>query len=354
VKARAVAGISLLALLAAGLLLLQRAGTAPPADAEPGARLSGTGFAGPRTCLPCHAQVVAEWEQSMHAASFTDPQVRAPDQSDNFQKQECLPCHVSAPIFEHGIETNSRALTRTERRSDGIDCLACHALPGGGVAASRGGLSAPCNPIFRPELAQHSQCYACHNQHNTHDEWLASPAAAQGLDCAGCHMPRVTREGTEAGAPRAGFSHRFLGGRDRDHALAGLRLEPAFDAATRTVTVTLTNTFAGHNLPTDSRNRALDLVVTLYDARGQPLPPATAETREPGCEPGTARRRFRNPYRSTGDPNTQLPAGASATVEIAPAPPEATRATAALYYKLTPFTPDAEAHWSEQLDFELR
>jgi len=355
VKARAAIGLGLLAALAGGLLLLQRPGPATATGgAGGGSRLSSSGFAGPRTCLPCHAQVVAEWEQSMHAASFTDPQVRAPDQSDDFRKQECLPCHVSAPIFEHGIETNSRALARTERRSDGIDCLSCHGLPGGGVAASRGGLKAPCNPVFRPELAQHSQCYACHNQHNTHDEWLASPAAAQGQDCAGCHMPRVTREGGEAGAPRAGFSHRFLGGRDREYALAGLELEPAFDPASRRVTVTLTNTFAGHNLPTDSRNRALDLVLTLYDARGQPLPPLSPESREPGSEAGTARLRFRNPYRSSGDPNTQLPAGQSAILEIPNVPPEATRASAALCYKLTPFTPDAEAHWSELREFELR
>jgi hypothetical protein len=354
VKARAAIGLTLLGLMAGVLVLLQRAGPMPAADGSSGQRLSGTSFAGPRTCLPCHAAVVAEWEQSMHAASFTDPQVRAPDQSDNFQKQECLPCHVSAPIFEHGIETDSRALARVERRSDGIDCLACHALPGGGVAASRGGLSGPCNPIFRPELAQHHQCYACHNQHNTHDEWLASPAAAQGQDCATCHMPRVTREGPEAGAPRAGFSHRFLGGRDRDFALAGLHLEHGFDPATRKLTVTLTNTFAGHNLPTDSRNRALDLVLTLYDARGQALPPLAPQSREPGSEAGTARQRLRNPYRSTGDPNTQLPAGSSSTIEVPQVPAEATHATAALYYKLTPFTPDEKAHWSESLEFELR
>jgi len=32
------------------------------------------GFAGPSTCLPCHATVVEEWKASMHAQSFTDPQ----------------------------------------------------------------------------------------------------------------------------------------------------------------------------------------------------------------------------------------------------------------------------------------
>jgi hypothetical protein len=91
VKARAVAGLSLLVLLAAGLLLLQRAGTATPADAAPGSRLSGTGFAGPRTCLPCHAQVVAEWEQSMHAASFTDRRCALPTRATTSRSRSACP-----------------------------------------------------------------------------------------------------------------------------------------------------------------------------------------------------------------------------------------------------------------------
>ena len=127
-KARAIAGLLLLAAVGGTVLLLQRrgdgAGSAGGSGVSPS--LLAGGLAGPATCLPCHAAVVDEWKASMHAASFTDPQVRAPDQSDDFRKQECLPCHVSAPIFEHGIETNSRALARTERRSDGIDCLSCH------------------------------------------------------------------------------------------------------------------------------------------------------------------------------------------------------------------------------------
>jgi hypothetical protein len=365
-SARGMAGLALLAALAGALAWLGTSGTGGGTGGGTGAATDGAQpvpggmtralFAGPRSCLPCHAQVVAEWEQSMHAASFTDPQVRAPEQADNFAKLECLPCHAPAPIFEHGIAEGTRTLARVERRADGVDCLACHALPGGGLAATRSGLEAPCGPVYRAELSQHVQCAACHNQHNTHDEWLVSPAAARGEDCMTCHMARVPRTDAEAGAPRAGRSHRFLGGRDKDYALAGLGLEHAFDVATRTLSVRLTNTFAGHNLPTDSRNRALDLVVTLRDARGRPLPPGPQEPsqeREPGAEAGTARLRFRNPYRSAGKPSTQLPAGETATLRVE-VPQEAVRARVELLYRLQPFVGDGQSHWSVVEDVDLR
>jgi hypothetical protein len=193
-------------------------------------------------------------------------------------------------------------------------------------------------------------CAACHDQHNTHQEWLVSPAAAAGMNCADCHMPPVERTGDEAGAPRPGRSHRLLGGRDRDFSLAGLQLD-------HTVTdgileVTLINTAAGHNLPTDSRNRALDLVVTVFGPDGRPVLGDDAASRSAWEQPGTARSRFRNPYRSSGRPSTQIPAGESFTLAV-PLVPGARRATIELFYKLQPFVVDEESHWSHRIDVDL-
>jgi hypothetical protein len=364
VKPRLLAGLALLGLLGGGLWwLAARDATAGAAGAGAGAGgasvlASGAGpgglapLGGPSTCLPCHAEVVAEWQASRHSHAFTDPQVRAPDQSDNFRKQECLPCHASRPVFEHGVQPESRVLARVERRADGIDCLSCHGLPEGGVAAARSGLAGACRPALRAELSTQQMCAACHNQHNTHDEWRASPAAVAGKDCLDCHMARTPRSGGEAGAPRAGRDHHFPGGRDREYALSGLSLDAQHQGDRRLLAVTLRNEFAGHNLPTDSRNRALDLVVTLLDARGAALPPPAGEKREPGCETGTARRRFRNPYRASGDPNTQLPAGESAVLEV-PLPDDAVMALVELFYKLNPWVPDREAHWSHREELAL-
>ncbi len=348
-SARAVTGLLLLAVVAAAVVLLGRGGRDGATRGAPAGTLPILALGGPSTCLPCHAQVVDEWRASMHAVAFTDPQVRAPDQSDNFSKQECLPCHAPASIFVAGIERESRVLARVERRADGVDCLSCHELPDG-VAASRPGLSGACRPIHRAELSSELSCQACHNQHQTHDEWRASPAAAAGQDCLSCHMPDVARTGDEAGAPRTGSSHRFLGGRDREYALSGLTL--AAREGGRELVATLHNDFAGHNLPTDSRNRALDLVVTIFDARGAAVEKPAGEVREPGCGTGTARLRFRNPYRASGLPSTQLPAGQGAELRV-PLPPGATRATVELFYKLEPWIEDREAHWTERLEVAL-
>jgi len=352
-SARTVAGVALLALLGAAVVLLARG--AHDGAAGGSATLPGAGptvaLGGPSTCLPCHAQVVDEWKASMHAVAFTDPQVRGPEPagSVNFSKQECLPCHAPAPVFTAGIVRDTRVLARVERRADGVDCLSCHGLPDG-VAASRAGLTGACRPVQRAELSTELVCQACHNQHQTHDEWRASPAAAAGKDCLDCHMAKVERTGAEASAPRTGASHRFLGGRDREFALSGLTLAGRVEG--RELVATLHNDFAGHNLPTDSRNRALDLVVTVFDARGREIGPPAGEAREPGCEAGTARLRFRNPYRASGLPSTQLPAGQRAEVRVT-LPPGATRATVELFYKLEPWIEDRGAHWTQRLEMAL-
>lgn len=357
-NARAIAGLLLLGVVAGAVVLIARSGNAPSAESgaatgapsSAGAPLAaGPRFAGPSTCLPCHAQVVDEWRASMHSQSFIDPQVRAPDQSDNFTKAECLPCHAPAPVFEQGIAPDTRVLARIERRADGVDCLSCHAI-GDGMAAVRAGLSAACKPVQRAELVTDMACQACHNQHNTHDEWRVSPAAAAGKDCASCHMTPVQRSGEEAGAPRTGSSHRFLGGRDKEFAQSGFSLTHA--VVGKELVVTLHNDFAGHNLPTDSRNRALDLVVTVFDGKGAVVPKPEQEVREPGCETGTARTRFRNPYRAAGLPNTQLPAGQSFDLRV-PLPEGASRASVDLVYKLQPWIPDREAHWTVQQEIPL-
>ena len=164
-------------------------------------------------------------------------------------------------------------------------------------------------------------------------------------------MERVQRDHPEVGGPRVGRSHRFLGGRDKEFALPGMELTHRIDADAQTLVVTLRNAFEGHHLPTDSRNRALDLVVTLFDGRGLPVPmSADAEIVDEQSE-GTKRLRFRNPYRSSGKSSTQIPAGESR--ELALPIGTARRARIALHYKLEPFIKDAEAHWSHTVDVEL-
>lgn len=348
------AKLIVLALLVAGLGALALLPDAPEAPTPSRAPLAlPNGLGPPNSCLPCHAEVVDEWRASMHSQAFSDPQVRAPEQADNFRKIECLPCHAPRPVFAFGIESGTRVLARGTRRHDGVDCLSCHDMGNGHLAARATHAGAACSPRAEPRLLDQALCAPCHDQHNLHQEWLGSPAAARGEDCISCHMQGVTRPESPGRAARDGFSHRFLGGRDAEFAQAGLELTATVDAEARALVVQLTNTFAAHNLPSDSRNRALDLVVTLRDARGLALPAIEGlGDRHPGGETGTARLRFRNPYRSSGDPSTQLPAGETAEL-IVPLPSEARHAQVELHYKLKPWDVDAEAQWSLKRALEL-
>ena len=51
-----------------------------------------------RQCMSCHEEVFAEWQDSWHARSWTDPDVRAPSQSNNFQNKDCIDCHAPRPL----------------------------------------------------------------------------------------------------------------------------------------------------------------------------------------------------------------------------------------------------------------
>ena len=99
-KGRVVAGLVLL-----GGLVTVFVVTNPDTDHDGQAETPATStpdFApgAPTTCLPCHASVYAEWSASMHSQAYLDPQVRAPNQADNFRKIECLPCHAPRSVFD--------------------------------------------------------------------------------------------------------------------------------------------------------------------------------------------------------------------------------------------------------------
>ncbi|MFT5200348.1 MAG: nitrate/TMAO reductase-like tetraheme cytochrome c subunit [Planctomycetota bacterium] len=313
---RWIAGIIVLAVVS--LLLGTLFGPGPKPDPVPAG-----GFVSSTQCQECHPKVYEEWSESWHSKSWTDPDVRA--LSNDFANTDCIDCHAPKDIFTTG--PGKRVLPRSDRRAQGVDCLACHRLPesmGGGVAGTTTNSQAACRPQIKTELARVEYCGSCHNQHKTVDQWRASSYAIKGkgyMDCRDCHMP-VRADGS-------GRSHHFHGGHNIELVRSAVTLAAVRNAETPDeIQVSLHNHGAGHAFPTDERSRAADIFWRKT--------PADAKS-EGGW---THLYRIRHPYRSEVDvPRTLVDAGETLLVSI-----EAARSDGpiqvALFFKLTPYFRD--------------
>jgi len=141
---------------------------------------------------------------------------------------------------------------------------------------------------YLPLMKQSEICAPCHTAsfwgvpiYQSFAEWQASPYPAEGKTCQSCHMKPdgVTTNfapgrGVLARDPQTIPTHTFPGASDEAllHNTAELTLSAQWQDKQIGVEVKVTNTGAGHHIPTDSPLRQIFLVVTATDGRGQPLP----------------------------------------------------------------------------------
>lgn len=293
-------------------------------------------FTSSEQCKECHAQAYSEWSVSWHAQAWSDPEVRA--LSNDFQNTDCIDCHASRPVFETGI--GQRVLPRSARRGEGIDCIACHALPdahisGGLMAGTRDVPSAACRPVALRDLGTPAFCATCHDQHKTVQQWKESEYATRGIGCVECHMPARGGDATK------GHDHTMHGGHDLELVKRAVELRGKREGNHWIAEVE--NVGAGHNFPTDERSRAADVF-------WRPLGATT---------PWRHVYRFRSPYRHEVDlADTLLPAHAVKSIPIED--PDATGAIeVALFYKTKPYwidpahpDPEAEAKLVHKIELK--
>jgi hypothetical protein len=288
--------------------------TAAPSPAAPGVPagpVAGAGmqFSSPAQCKACHADVWEEWATSMHSKAWTDPEVRS--LSDNFKSTECLPCHVPQPIYSAPV--GGRVFERSSRYESGVDCLSCHLLPDGGVAASRDIPGAPCRPRKVETLREPVSCKGCHNQHALVDEWetlFHAPDASRGAvmgsgrpeSCIDCHMAPVTRRAAGGAPERKGFDHVFRGGYYEEVLKRGVTFAARIEAGA--LVADTTNSGTGHRAPADSRHRSFNVWVTVVTAGGVKVHDRT--------EIAEYRMYYRNQFRD----NTNLRPGETATARF--------------------------------------
>lgn len=258
-------------------------------------KLSDTDFTSARECGACHEEIYNQWSQSMHSQSLTDPIYRAVfdemmKATQGAQRTFCLTCHapvasVTGKLLESGRDLDWNAFSAIE--AEGVTCDFCHTISGNenlGKNISVGAYVYPRRGTTTVKYGRHpdagssahetqvsrfllssEQCAICHKfKHpvagleiqNTFQEWQQGPYSKQGIRCQDCHMPAYSGVVAKDGKYRDEIhAHAFMGGHTEMVRKAatltvwGVQGKKG-DASKLTVTSNITNSGAGHTIPT--------------------------------------------------------------------------------------------------------
>ncbi len=250
-------------------------------------------------CASCHPDAYAEHEQNTHGRAFTDEEVRLG--TGRFSQADCIICHTPRPIFESGIGQNP--IRRHFDLEEGNTCMTCHWKEGADYSRFTGGTE--CKTAFDPRVGTVEACASCHRNHGTPYQWeLAPRGKAAGNVCIDCHMTVVQRPVAVGGPVKAVHSHAFPGGRSESQLRRAYTWDAKLDG--NELVVTIENKGAGHNFPTELKQRAVESVVIVSDESGHEIARSRMTFRDP----------YKRPYGLTLPVNTQIPSGESRTHRV--------------------------------------
>ncbi|MBI2061654.1 MAG: hypothetical protein HYT87_18090 [Nitrospirae bacterium] len=265
-------------------------------------------FESAASCAKCHSSIHAEWRNTMHAQSYSEPifQMVFHQVASEADRRSCLVCH--APLAQRtGDFTLDDPITR-----EGVTCDVCHTVSNLPEVGSPGSLvlspgKTKRGPFAAEELTEKGHkneyspahlksefCGACHevvNKHGFHvmstfTEWAEGPYPHSGTQCQNCHMPDDVRfpivDSDVVASIKTATSHGFMGGHSliqvekaAEIALVAEKTKKSIEAI-----VYVTNKESGHKLPTGIPTRQLVLTVRLLDEdRRRVLEEKTADFR---------------------------------------------------------------------------
>ncbi|MCK9409866.1 MAG: multiheme c-type cytochrome [Bacteriovoracaceae bacterium] len=276
-------------------------------------------------CGDCHASIIYEqWRNNGHAQSATNPRFmdlyNGTDVDGNagmhpgfrldypHSNGNCSNCHAPAAAVRNMIGVDMNKLEGVEKL--GVSCDFCHKVKDvhlrENMSINSGIMhmdlrrppenhqvffgpytDVPHPDAFAPTISKSLYCAPCHQGsfwgvpiYESYSEWLASPYAAKGITCQNCHMhpDSVTtnfapgRGGLERD-PKTIPSHFDFGSRDSAFLASSVKMETIgkTDDDSLRVNVAITNTTAGHHVPTDQPMRNLILLVRATTAQGKEL-----------------------------------------------------------------------------------
>ncbi len=279
-------------------------------------------------CGNCHPMIVAQWEKNAHGTAVDNARFFSLYNGTNLSGTQqagagylkdfpatdgsCANCHAPGAGIDGYLTTNMN--TARGQVTAGVHCDYCHKVGGvyldpatGSVYANAPGARSqrmlrppegeqiffgpfddiPDPDTYLPLISESAYCAPCHQFsfwgtpiYESFAEWLASPYAQQGITCQKCHMPptgdthfALPEVGGLPHPPESIPSHLQLGAGDVGllQETATMRLEANQALDRLQVTVTITNTGAGHHIPTDFPGRQLILEIQASDETGRSL-----------------------------------------------------------------------------------
>ncbi len=279
-------------------------------------------------CGKCHPMILPQWEANGHGGAVSNSrffsmyngtnrdggQEVEPGYLNDFPgtNGNCANCHAPAAGMDGYLTTNMNNVRETI--TAGIHCDFCHKVGGvylnpatssvypnaPGVISQRV-LRPPADDniffgpyddihdpdTYLPEISQSKFCAPCHQFsfwgtpiYESYDEWLKSSYAQDGVTCQDCHMvPTGDRYfalpefGGLEHAPESIPSHLQVGVSNTKLMQDAIRMRFLVQWKDNTikVSVALTNTGAGHHVPTDYPGRNILLLVRAKDDQGNDL-----------------------------------------------------------------------------------
>lgn len=285
----------------------QGAGPAPTATGAASAPLASASVAqapvdldDPSACGACHAQVVEEWRESMHAQAHhgADP-IYGALRSFRMGKEgpelgtKCASCHHPRELVE----------LEGPKAKQGVGCASCHQIGGVELEGGRAGAKAlmPGEPgVLRgphdvapgaspahgtgPALAALADgktiCLACHQEEKnkagvaTCTTGIEHAAKGEQESCVGCHMPEIDAPAGSVGGRKTHRSHAFLGPhrawQKGDPSFVASGVELGGELSGEQAVVTLRNR-SGHGFPSGFPGRMAVVQMRGLDASGQEI-----------------------------------------------------------------------------------
>lgn len=163
----------------------------------------------------------------------------------------------------------------------GVTCASCHLTPEGKIRGSYV-VDAPHETVFDARLRTSAACAYCHaegarvvgKQDQTFLEWREdfNKAGLGSQHCQDCHMPKTVRKLAEdfPVPERVVARHTWTGGHSfaRVASALNLAIEQTKEGQPEVV-LHVTNTGAGHSVPTGNNRRAIYLTAELLNAKGK-------------------------------------------------------------------------------------